>query len=250
MSPGTKFAWIFALGADPGIGYAERYILTMTALKSAHPKDLTFTVRQATIAENCSASERTVRRALAAGRRHGYIELVTERKRGRGNHGADEYRLCLPANEIPAPVAAIPHGKYRPPAPKIAATGAENTGQTRSSDQRELHPPLGLLEVSRRSAATAAPPPMSPEDEPDRYCQAHMPDGTDAHCRPCGQARQRHQRWQADQVERDRVTAEARRTIRLGCTLCAGGFWVVGPDGTPVEPAQACPVCKPRSAAG
>jgi hypothetical protein len=234
----SKFDWVWRLGLDGRLPYADRYILTMTALKSASPRDMTFCIRQATIAENCAASERAVRRALTAGRRHGYLELVRNRKRGRGNHGADEYRLTLPANEIPATGAGNSTDKYRPPAPKIPATGAENTGQTRTSDQQELQPPIGLLEVSRRFAAGAAPPP-----EP-RYCPKH-PHGTVDNCPPCGRQRQKHQRWQAEQAELDRLAAQARARARADCHLCDGYGWAIGPDGTPLEPARRCPGCKP-----
>lgn len=236
--PDSKFRWIWALGADPRLGYAERYVLTITALKSASPRDLTFCIRQTSIAENCAASEATVRRALAAGRRHGYIELVKARKRGRGNRGADEYRLTLPDREIPSRVTAIPDPKYRSPATKIEVTGDENTDQVQVPDQCELPPPLGLLEVSRRSAADAAPPP-----EPSRYCPRH-PNDTDEDCRPCGRHREAHERWQADKADHERRVAEAVGEVRRACRLCGGDLWVIGSDGTPVEPAQPCPVCK------
>ena len=241
-----KFDWIWHLGRDARLGYSDRYILTMTALKSANAKNLTFCIRQATIADNCAASERAVRRALAAGRRHGYIEVVRNRKRGRGNHGADEYRLTLPTNEIPATRASISEDKYRPPAPKIKATGAENTGQTRLADQQELPPPLGLKEVSRRFAADAAPPPFIAE--PNRYCPEHMPWGTGDKCFRCRQARERREQWEAEKPARDREAAEAQRQARKHCQLCDEAGWLLDPrEGVPVEPATPCPVCTPSA---
>ncbi len=234
----AKFDWVWRLGRDGRMTNGDRYILTMTALKSASPRDLTFCVRQATIADNCAASERAVRRALAAGRRHGYLEVVRNRKRGRGNHGADEYRLTLPPNEIAATRAGNSTDKYRPPAPKIAATGAENTGQSRTADQHELQPLNGFKEVSWRFAAEAAPP---------RYCPEH-PNDTDDKCRPCERQRKKHERWQTEQAERNRQAAEARAQARAECHLCDGYGWAIGPDGTPLEPARRCPGCNPAEA--
>ncbi len=222
----SKFDWVWRLGRDGRMTYSDRYILTMTALKSASPRDLTFCVRQATIADNCAASERAVRRALAAGRRHGYLEVVRNRKRGRGNHGADEHRLTLPPNEIAATRAGNSTDKYRPPAPKIPATGAENTGQSRTADQHELQPLNGFLEVSRRFAAEAAPPP-----EPPRYCPKHRPNGTTTKCGDCKSYREKHEQWQADEVERAAQAERARTEAIAACPRCdEDGFIDTGPD--------------------
>lgn len=100
IAPRDKFEWIKVLGLDRRMSYADRYVLTMTAIRSARTSGLTFCVRQTTIAENCSATVSTVRRALAAGRQYGYIALEQKRIRGRGHHGADKYRLALPASQI------------------------------------------------------------------------------------------------------------------------------------------------------
>ena len=48
----------------------------------------------------------------------------------------------------------------------------------------------------------------------------------------------------AERADWDRQVAEDRFRVRQTCEQCRGGFWVVGPDGAPVEPARPCPVCK------
>jgi hypothetical protein len=107
-----KFDWIRLLAADPDPrmtgGY--KHILTMIALNNVKIYEDTFCVRQVTVADRCGTSDRQVRRAYAAAKRCGYIELVTERRRGRTHIRADEYRLTVPVSmhlEIPDNVSPI-----------------------------------------------------------------------------------------------------------------------------------------------
>jgi len=61
--------------------------------------------------------------------------------------------------------------------------------------------PAGEEEGERESERARAEGDL-PEPPPSRYCPAHRPNGTLHKCGPCATARERHQRWQDEQLER------------------------------------------------
>ncbi len=93
MSGKSKFDWVYALSADPGIHGTHKHIGTYIALRNLERHEPTFRVRQATVAENCGTDVRTVKRAYRALRDGGWIELVARRGR---QSGVDQYRLRFP----------------------------------------------------------------------------------------------------------------------------------------------------------
>jgi len=97
-----KHEWHRAVSRDQRLtDGAARVAIDLST--SASPEDGTFCVRQQTVADRMGRSIRFVETSWAALARCGYIERVEERKRGRGYHRANTYRLAFPEMEIPAP---------------------------------------------------------------------------------------------------------------------------------------------------
>jgi hypothetical protein len=124
-----KFTWIKSMGADSRLSPGERFVLSVTAIWWIHTaRGTDFQVKQTTIADRLSVSERLVRSALTNARKYGWIQLNAERQRGRGNHAADAYSIAYPS-EIPADLAAFSE--------EIPARNVGNTGKTQLCDLRE-----------------------------------------------------------------------------------------------------------------
>lgn len=101
------------------------------------------------------------------------------------------------------------------------------------------------------SRCTAVPPTYTDQsigtEGPPRFCSQH-PDGTEESCGPCGTARRNRKHWESEKADRDRQAREARKRAREDCRHCGGYLYLLGDDGTPVEPPVWCPICKPAQA--
>jgi hypothetical protein len=239
LKPASKFDWLTALFADPGITDSAKVISAAVALKNVDPGGLTFRVRQTTIADRCATTERTVQRAFKALRNAGWIELVDQRTRGRGHHAADRYRLSVP--EIPDRLSPItdeipdsPDANTRQPRQKYptAVTEIPDSCDTNGADEQQRRAPKGFSKgiskgLERGSAADcvdAAPAPMSsPEEEkqadddpePPLFCPEHpygTVNGKAPKCGRCGTHRIANEAWHKRHPE-----ADANRHRRHPC---------------------------------
>jgi hypothetical protein len=174
-----KWAWFYAVCADPRIPGAEAKVLLYCAARYVLHAEETFCVRQAVIAERCAVSVPTVKRAFALGRQLGYLVIAEPRRRGRGHRRADEHRLVVPP-EIGinlTPISGVDN--------EIGITGDQNRDHRRSeigitadSVTSENDDPIGFLKDLDKGLASApaetAPPPDADgwlHDELDRYAQ-------------------------------------------------------------------------------
>lgn len=98
-----KFEWIQIVVGDRRLTVADRFVLTNAAIKYVRHGNNLLRVRQTTIADQFAVGVRTVRQSISRGRDLGYLTLAQPRQRGRSHHGADEYRLAIPANAAPIP---------------------------------------------------------------------------------------------------------------------------------------------------
>lgn len=93
-----KFEWIKAVRLDQRLTTADRYVLQNAALEYVNYRDGddSFYARQTTMAERFGVGLRTVQRAIAQGKKYGYLVVEQPRRRGRGYHDADFHRLVIP----------------------------------------------------------------------------------------------------------------------------------------------------------
>lgn len=249
----SKFEWIRALAADSRVTNGDKFILTFIALYSLDRDAPTFRVRQSTVAENCATNTRQVGRAIKEATESRYIELVEERKRGRGHHIADRYRLILPVIEDDlSPITTENTGqnrhKYRTKSTEIE----DNLSRNYAPDLQERAPKGFTKGIGKGVGGSAAPHPtpqtskptptpanatlgVGPETdgddgdeigpEPARLCRRH-PDGTDVPCGGCREARVAHEEWDANRRE-----VEAERRAVSACGLCDGEGYRLGPGG-------------------
>ena len=99
-----KFEWIHIVVGDRRLTVADRFVLTNAAVKYVRHGNNLLRVRQATMAAQFAVGVRTVRQSISRGRDLGYLTLAQPRQRGRSHHGADEYRLSIPADCAPIPI--------------------------------------------------------------------------------------------------------------------------------------------------
>ncbi len=227
----AKFDWIWALGRETRMTDGERYVLTLTALRSAHPQTLEFCVRQSTVAENFTVSVRLVKMAWAAGREYGYITLVAKRKRGTGRHGADTYRLTIPT-ELGAHCAPI-NSELGAQNDRVGCTDRTELGARPDAVNSENVTPTWSLNGLGMVAAAAPPP------EPSRHCQRH-PAGTTDNCGACGTARKEHEAWKTRNSEHLKVAGDQRRQAIAECPLCDEAGWLLDDDGLPNDDGLKC----------
>ena len=100
------------------------------------------------------------------------------------------------------PRVAVYGRKPRPKEPKTATGGSPEV-------VKEV-----VKEEDARARATHPATSSFAEEEPPRYCSAHMPNGTALNCRACGTARAEHFAWTQ---QRERERDEAIRLCRCGC---------------------------------
>jgi hypothetical protein len=277
----TKFDWISTLAADSRLSDGHRLIGILIALKNVKFDDpaMEFKVRQTTVAKSCGTSERNVRRAYAELRDHGYIELVRSRERGLGGK-SDKYRLTYPVQDstvlYPDEVQDSTDRSTGQNGSKYRTELTEVQDRTNSTSSENV--PLRVLEkdlekgLERGAAGAASPTQLIPADEnniieaelvdnepvdnePPDYCKAHMPYGTADPCTFCAVARHHKDAWKRRNPNallnsllrelNDNPGPNLFGTTRRhsDCTLCDEHGWLLGSDGTPVEPATRCPVC-------
>lgn len=253
-----KFAWIYALAADESINEAFKYVGIMVALRNLDLDAPTFRVRQSTIATTCGTSIRTVKRAYQRLRESGWI-VLNQRRSGAG--GADQYRLAIPnlgANLTPSyGDLGDSNGQPRGLKRSSKVTQTVNLGDRAETVTSGNGVPKGIYKgfekgFGKGTAASAAPiPDLHPNEEkisdtepPQRYCTPHMPNGADENCGACGRRERDYQAWKEREPQRRQTRAAARAAAQLACRHCDHG-WLLGGDGTPLEPAVKCPHCTP-----
>jgi hypothetical protein len=99
---------------------------------------------------------------------------------------------------------------------------------------------VGATELSHQGASPAAPP---------RKCPRHIKDPNPPDCGGCASARREHDAWKADtekaaldELEQKRTAKAAAMKAQTDCCHCDEDGWLLGDDGTPVEPAVKCTV--------
>lgn len=115
-------------------------------------------------------------------------------------------------------------------------------------DSPDVFPEGGVQKSSkspdRPTANSNAPPPQLFSKRPRCARHAHIVNDADVPpCLDCKRLRQEIQTMDKDErarqaAERERRAAEYERIQR--CQDCRGGHWVLGRDGTPVDPAMRC----------
>lgn len=210
------------------------------------------------------ASLSTAKRAVKDLKDAGLIRVI---KRGFNNQNG---RACAPIYEMTPLTERVTQMNHSPS--HRAGQTEERTGHIR---ERTGHPgdPLdgsidGPIDKRERppSATTLALSPRFPvadDLEPSTYCDAHMPYGTGESCRRCKTHRINHERWLQRNPHRAiainakphklRALAELAAEVREIetadlCRLCDHG-WVIGDDGTPLDPVVRCPHCGPAAIA-
>jgi hypothetical protein len=206
------------------------------------------------------ASLSTAKRAVRDLKEAGLIRVV---KRGFNNQNG---RACAPIYEMAPLTERIT---------QVNHSRSQRTGQIEKRmghiRDRTGHPgdPLdgsidGSIDERERPPSTTNPAlsqisPISDDLEPPPHCDAHMPYGTGESCRRCKTHRINHERW----LQRNPHRANARngkphklralaelaaetRGIELtnACRHCDHG-WLIGDDGTPLDPVVRCPHCRP-----
>ncbi|WP_139830933.1 helix-turn-helix domain-containing protein [Mycobacterium paraense] len=91
-----RFIWMNAVEQDTRLTEAQRLILTSCARINVLGGEVTFSLRQETVAERLGVQRQTVGRALAKARELGWLQLVEVRQRGRGWHKGDVHELTVP----------------------------------------------------------------------------------------------------------------------------------------------------------
>ena len=205
------------------------------------------------------ASLSTAKRAVKDLKDAGLIRVI---KRGFNNQNG---RACAPIYEM-APLTERVTQVNHSPSERTGQTEErtsqteERTGQT---EERTSHPGDlldgsidGPIDKGERS-------PFTDDLEPRHFCDAHMPHGTGESCRRCKTHRINHERWMqrnpghgglvgADRKAQDYIrraaeldyerTSRRRDVSTSKCRHCDHG-WLIGDDGTPLEPATHCPHC-------
>jgi Helix-turn-helix domain len=175
----------------------------------------------ATLAADCGVGRSTVKRALNRLQSKGFTAAIGSRAGGRGH--ATRWQLLV-KGVTSEPLYDAERGSSETERGS-SQTIKGSTGEPRSS--KEVDKEGG----ARASAALPSPPAeisAAEQPEPDRYCPAHMPNGTRRNCRACGTAREDNQVWREQQAERRRLQAAAIRQAIADCTRCngTGSVWV------------------------
>ena len=158
-----KFSWIKLLAADPDprLTPVTKYVLMFAAIQYVRHGGV-FCVRQVTLADRAAVSDRSVKRAIAAGKECGYLELAKERRRGRSHIRADEYQLAVPASmridldaligDNVTPISDRNRGQERPK----KVTGMTEIGDRADSLTSEIDSPKGITKGLEKGMNDAA----------------------------------------------------------------------------------------------
>ncbi len=200
-----KFEWLARVMEDRRISEVRRLVLVYSCLQ--FERQLTFCIRQATVAQRLGVHRDTVSDALRQARELGWLELVRERQRGRGYTKGNELRLTFPA-EIGGPASAYSSQEYADQGAQIGGPGSAEYADDPTLLAAEMHSYQVYPGNTSRCASRAGAPEAT---RPSPFCPKHMPDGTTDDCRGCLRARQRCERWDAEQ---ERAAAEAAAVAR------------------------------------
>lgn len=117
--------------------------------------------------------------------------------------------------------------------PEVLAPGTGEQGN-RGTDKK----PVGATEVCHQGADSVAPP---------RNCPDHLNDPNPPDCGGCAAQGRIYKTWKNNQALTERNELDAKRRQRQAaiaalrdCPLCDEHGWVLGADGTPVEPGSKC----------
>lgn len=216
------------------LGLPERAFHALVAIaEKSHAESRQGSVRWAWIQSGLyGASKRTAERAVGELRAAGVVRIA---KTGFGNgfiSRAPIYEIA-PLVDTDTAVSQSQEVDTDTAVSQSTESRYRQTGSRyRQTGSRYRH--LGVvLDGSIDGPIDGAPPPQ--------HCPKH-PDGTDEPCRRCRAARQEREKWDTEQAHRDRQVAEEHRLAVDECVHCDDAAWMLGPDGTPVEPATRCPL--------
>jgi biotin operon repressor len=91
-----KFTWLKTMFCDRRIPGGEKAVLAYIGAISVFSGKDSFSTKQATLAERCGTTEKTVNKAITKAKRLGYLVVGEPRKVGRGYKRADTLRLITP----------------------------------------------------------------------------------------------------------------------------------------------------------
>lgn len=249
-----RFQWAEAVTNDPRLQDkpAQRFVLHSIAAFYVKTGQDTFKVRQETIARRFNVGVATVKRAIATCRAYGYLVIHVPRHRGTGCNDGHGYRLVIPdtapMDDSELGITMTPNsarvGDHRDPSWGSPRSELGITGNAPSCENDPTISYRYLVRGSRSASGFADAPhrePLTDGNEPSRFCSQH-PLGTTESCRACGDARVAYQVWEDRERQRRQARAQARAVAQQACRHCDHG-WLLGDDGTPLEPATKCPHC-------
>lgn len=227
----NKFDWLRAVHADERISAAEKVILSHAAIFDVLNGADTFCVRQTTLAAHCAVSERIAKQAIGTAKRLGYLVVSQPRKRGYGQHRADELRLKIPESDADLSADSAPHSLElgaeitRSQVQKLQELGADsahtfrNKGLSNGSLRKGLAPALELNSESAPHCKVANCTPSA--------CPKH-PDGPH-HSQKCHQCRVWRESLEAESQRIEEAAEQKRRRRRQTideCEKCDDNGWV------------------------
>lgn len=228
MTSDAKFRWFEDMNHDTEISIARRGILGYCAIRYARESEgCIIRVTQQTIAGNLGVTTKVIKGAFKSGSERGWVERVAERRRGRGHHGADTWRLRRP--EIGNRNDPYYGGLIGNRNGQKWVTETSEIGNRPNAATSTNSTPKG---IKKGIGKGMDPQPLS--------CSKH-PDGPGhrENCHRCMQIRLAEERERAAAQEREQRERQEAAAERRDCDLCDEGGWLKGDDG-PVEPAIKC----------
>ena len=158
-------------------------------------------------------------------------EMATELRRLRRSDAAQVASDIDPGEPIANPSETLPEPIANPSrTPNPSGTHREPWGEGEGVGEGS-----SSLLVELREGACAKSNRDEPSEPPSPNCSKH-PNGTAVACRPCGQAREARQKWDADRVRREgiarsaeaRSRAEARAQAIRACDMCDDAGYLNG----------------------
>jgi hypothetical protein len=232
MTSDAKFRWFENMCCDGKIPPAHRLILGYCAIRYATESEgFIIRVRQQTIAENLCMARKTVNEAFRTGRERGWVEKVSEHRRGPGHHSGDTWRLRMPEwcnpndtpyGEVLSNPRVTPLGQWSNPNGHNDVTQTPEWCNPPKASTSENVVPKGIGQGSRKGTEPQIP-----------SCSKH-PNGPDhdENCHQCKRVRQ----YNADQVvveERGKAEeANALRLLKANCKFCGGTGFIDVDDNT------------------
>jgi hypothetical protein len=183
---------------------------------------------------------------VALAKQRGYLAVAQERKRGTGQHNANELRLLLP--EL-GPESG-PHSEKLGPgsgphSPELGPGSSPSWGQNRAELGPESGPTYRNTGLGNGSVDGVAPrPELQPDPGPHSECETDRPPTCSKHpngpdheenCQQCGYVR----KWWAEAPQRAEAAKKRdakRRTARIAACKagCGGTGWIEAEHGDAV----------------